>query len=118
MLPLPYRALVPALFLSLAGCAAPTTQPVAASTALVEVEAQKQQEIALRSQLDQQARLLRVAYPLLKAGTGLCKDRVRSSLGVRVQGGGARALDASHGGWCALIVGHLDHRTCGHPART
>jgi hypothetical protein len=68
--------------IALTGCAAPTTRPVTPQSALVEVEAQKQQEIALRSQLDGQTRLLRLAYPILKASADLCKDRVRTSIGV------------------------------------
>jgi membrane-associated protease RseP (regulator of RpoE activity) len=76
------RGLLAAALLALAGCAAPTTRPVTASEALVQVEAQRQQEIALRSQLDQQARLLRVAYPLLRAAVERCADQVRPSIGV------------------------------------
>ena len=70
------------LALVLTGCAAPTTRPVTPQSALVEVEAQKQQEIALRSQLDAQARLLRIAFPILKTSADLCKDHVRTSLGI------------------------------------
>ncbi len=65
---------------ALVACA-PTTRRVSVDPALARVEASKQREIALESQMDDQFRLLRVAWPLLVAGADLCGKEVRAAPG-------------------------------------
>ena len=68
--------------LLLGGCAAPMTQRAAPDEAQIKAETRKQQEIALRAQLDAQARLSRVAWPLLRAAAPMCGEAVRPMIGV------------------------------------
>lgn len=66
-----------ACLLALAGCAGPTTRPAHLDPAAVALEAERQRDIALKDRLELQSRLSRVAWPILRAGTPLCEQRVR-----------------------------------------
>lgn len=63
------------LTLSLPGCVGPTTKTIDPNDASVEIEAEKQREIALRELFKSHERVQNVGWPLLKAGMPLCKDR-------------------------------------------
>jgi len=65
-----------------AGCATPVTQRVKVDDALVALEAKKQRQIALETRMASLARLQRVAYPLLEAGTDFCGERTRPAIGA------------------------------------
>lgn len=65
------------------GCMGPTTQRVKPNDAAVEIEANKQKEIAVRETLRAQERLHNVSYPILKAGLPLCIDRKSQYIGIR-----------------------------------
>jgi len=64
------------------GCAVPKTRPVKIDDALVKLEAKKQREIALKTQIGYQKRLMRVSYPILEASAPLCEDDIRPTLGI------------------------------------
>jgi hypothetical protein len=64
------------------GCATPTTKRVQVDDALVVLEAKKQREIALKTQIGYQKRLMRVSYPILEASAPLCEDDIRPTLGI------------------------------------
>lgn len=66
------------------GCAAPTTRPARPSDALVELEAQRQREIALKTFVDRYRRLDKVAYPLLRAAAPFCRERTARAAGLRL----------------------------------
>lgn len=66
----------------LAACAAPMTQMGSLSKDMVAAEQEKQQEFALRSQLQQQAHLTDVAFPLLRSGVPLCGKMVARRAGL------------------------------------
>ncbi|RDE24078.1 PDZ domain-containing protein [Motiliproteus coralliicola] len=65
------------------GCATPTYQSPKPAPALTLSEAERQQGKALHYRLAQQQRLNRVSWPLLKASTDLCPDKIRPALGFQ-----------------------------------
>jgi Peptidase family M48/PDZ domain len=67
----------------LSGCMGPTTQRVKPNDASVEIEANKQKEIALQETLRSRARLHNTGYPILKAGLPLCIDRKSQYIGIQ-----------------------------------
>lgn len=67
--------------LILLGCAGPETRRPEVSKEVAEAEARKEREIVLRAQLEDQWRLYDIASRVEAGGAGLCKDRVRGSLG-------------------------------------
>ena len=69
--------------LALSGCATPTYQPPEAAATLQASEIEQQQAQALDHRLQQQLRLSRVAWPLLRDNVGLCNDRTRTMLGLQ-----------------------------------
>ena len=71
-----------ALFSLVWGCATPSTKRVAVDDDLVQKEAKKQREIALKAQIAYQRRLMRVSYPILEASAPMCADDIRPSLGI------------------------------------
>ena len=71
------------LFVLLVGCAGPTTQRVKPNDAAVALEAEKQREIALQESLNDQYRLDRVGWPILKAGLPFCEDRKAKAVGIK-----------------------------------
>jgi Zn-dependent protease with chaperone function len=75
--PLPWLLLAAAL----TACA-PTTQRAALDDGLVEEEAKKQRSLALQTQMQRQARLTRIAYPILESAALLCKDKTRLTIGA------------------------------------
>jgi len=70
------------LFALLIGCAGPTTQRIKPNDAAVALEAEKQREIALQETLNDQYRLNRVGWPILKAGLPFCEDRNAKVVGI------------------------------------
>lgn len=70
------------VLLLLTACAAPATQRMKFDSALSEVEAKKQREIALKSLADSQIRLNDVAYPLLTKAESMCVSKTRYVLGA------------------------------------
>ena len=66
----------------LSGCAGPVTKPAAIDQAALKQEAEKQQEIVLQEQLKTLGRLQRVALPILRAATPLCKEQVAWRIGA------------------------------------
>lgn len=66
---------------ALAACA-PTTKRVDVDPGLVEEEARKQRALALQTQMQRQARLTRIAYPILENAALLCKDKTRLTIGA------------------------------------
>lgn len=74
-----FAVLLAALLLT--SCA-PVTRRVEVPDAAVALEAEKQSEIALKSLVEKQDRLSRVAYPLLVNATDLCPDAVVATLGM------------------------------------
>lgn len=70
------------LFALLIGCAGPTTQRIKPNDAAVALEAEKQREIALQESLNDQYRLDRVGWPILKAGLQFCEDRKAKTVGI------------------------------------
>jgi hypothetical protein len=75
--PLPWLLLAALL----AACA-PTAKRVDVDPGLVEEEARKQRSLALQTQMQRQARLTRIAYPILENAALLCKDRTRLTIGA------------------------------------
>ena len=71
------------LFALLIGCAGPTTQRTKPNDAAVAHEAEVQREIALQEFLDDQYRLNRVGWPVLKAGLQFCEDRKAKVIGIK-----------------------------------
>lgn len=69
------------VLLNFPGCAGPTTKTINPNDAAVEIEAEKQREIALRELIKSHERIQNVGWPLLKAGLPLCEDRKTWSLG-------------------------------------
>ncbi len=70
------------LCLIAAGCASPTTQPVAIDKAAEEAEAKLQRELAFEGFLDDELRVKKVAQPILAAAVDLCKDKTRYDSGA------------------------------------
>lgn len=70
-----------ALAVLLAACA-PTAKRVDVDPGLVEEEAKKQRSLALHTQMQRQARLTRIAYPILENAALLCKDKTRLTIGA------------------------------------
>ncbi len=73
-----------AIALLLAACAGTTTQRFGISDAATDAEAKKQREIALRAILEDEARLDRIAYPILTKAHPLCGDNVAYTYGWRI----------------------------------
>ncbi len=71
-----------ALWLLVAGCVVPATRPMVVDQAKLERERYHQQAIALESQLFDQMRLHRVAFPILQAAVPFTKERTRAYLGL------------------------------------
>jgi len=71
------------LFALLVGCIGPTTQRVEPNDAAVALEAEKQREIALQESLNDQYRLDRVGWPILRAGLQFCEDRKAKAIGIK-----------------------------------
>jgi len=67
--------------LILVGCAGTETRRPEVSKAVAEAEARKEREIVLRAQVEEQWRLFDIASRVEAGGAGLCKDKVRGSLG-------------------------------------
>ncbi|OMH38327.1 M48 family metalloprotease [Motiliproteus sp. MSK22-1] len=65
----------------LAGCAQPVTPVQKSPPALLAVEEQKQLSLAFNQRLDRQKRVLDLSYPILAAGSELCSDKTRLSMG-------------------------------------
>lgn len=61
----------------------PVTQRIKPNDAAVEIEANKQKEIALKETLDSRKRLHNAGYPILKAGLPLCVDRKSQYIGIQ-----------------------------------
>lgn len=66
----------------LASACAPTTQRVRVDNQATQVEARKQRQVALQAYMDDQRRLMRVSYPLLTKGSGLCGEDLRYTTGL------------------------------------
>lgn len=77
------RAAALALAAALLPACAPVTQRPQLDERAVAEEARKQRELALQDLLDDEARLFRVAYPILARGAALCGDKVRAGIGAR-----------------------------------
>ncbi len=79
------------LALMLAACAGPSTQPMVLNPQDVQREAQLQRELALDAIMEDEARIKRVAWPLLVAAAELCerqsKERVRFDTGATFTSG-------------------------------
>jgi len=67
--------------LDLAACSSPATRRAPLDNALVQQEQARQRDMAVRYSARQYQRLYRVAYPLLRAATPLCHDRLRPGMG-------------------------------------
>lgn len=67
----------------LAGCAPVTQRPTIDDKAVAE-ETRKQRLLVLQELLDDQARLNRVAYPILARAAPLCDGKIRASIGAQV----------------------------------
>ena len=67
---------------ALAACA-PVTQRPTLDDKAVAAEAQKQRELALQDLMEDQARIFRVAYPILARGAAMCEDKVIAATGLR-----------------------------------
>ncbi len=67
--------------LILLGCAGPETRRPEVSKAVAEAEARKEREIVLRAEVEEEWRLFDIASRVEAGGAGLCKDKVRGSLG-------------------------------------
>jgi len=79
------KASLPALCTAALLCAcAPVTQRPALDEQAVAAEARKQRELAFRDLAADEARLYRIAYPILAHGAPLCEQKVRRVLGVRL----------------------------------
>lgn len=66
------------------GCATPVTQPVEIDEVAVERERDIQEEIALKSLINAQKELSKIAYPIQKHGVDLCGNKVAGFLGAFV----------------------------------
>jgi hypothetical protein len=75
-----------AAVLLLLGACAPVTQRPPLDEKVVAEEARRQRELALEDLLEDQARLHRIAYPILARGAPLCGEKVRPALGARFAG--------------------------------
>jgi hypothetical protein len=71
------------LLLALSACVGPTTQLAPLPKGAVEAEQEKQRELALQENEQQQARLDDIAYPILVMGAPLCPNDLRTSLAAR-----------------------------------
>ncbi len=71
------------MFILLSACAGPTTTRPEISEAAVELEAEKQRVFALKEAINNQQRLHKVAWPVLKSGRPLCMDRHRLATGIK-----------------------------------
>jgi hypothetical protein len=74
---------VAGLISALPGCAAPRTQLAPVPKAAVRAEQEKQRELALEDNRQQQQRLDSLAFPILLSGTGLCTDNLGRRLSAR-----------------------------------
>lgn len=78
------KLVIAALALLLAACTGTTTQRIAVSDAASEAEAKTQKVIALRAILDDEARLDRIAYPILTGAHSMCGDKVAYTYGLKL----------------------------------
>ena len=72
------------LILGLNACVGPTTQLAPLPKGAVEAEQEKQRELAIQENEQQQARLDDIAYPILVMGASLCPNDLRTRLAARV----------------------------------
>ena len=77
-----YTLVLMFVLVGLTACS-PATKRVQINEALIEVEAQKQSDIALQSLIHHHDRLLRISYPLLVTAQPYCEDDTRASIGVQ-----------------------------------
>ena len=75
------KILAVALTLLLTACA-PATRRVDVDQGALDKEARFQRGLAVTGVVNDQTRLYRVSYPLLKAAAPMCKDKVRNGIGV------------------------------------
>jgi hypothetical protein len=71
------------LLLALTACVGTTTQLAPLPKGAVEAEQEKQRELALQENEQQQARLDDIAYPILVMGASLCPNDLRTRLAAR-----------------------------------
>jgi len=69
------------LTLSVSACVAPKTNRVKLDDGAVANEARKQRELAIKIYSDQDERLYKIAWPLLRANADLCEDNIKNSFG-------------------------------------
>ena len=101
------------------GCAAPTTKQAGLDPELVRQEEEKQKQLALEKDRDYDARLQRIALPILRAGVPLCEGNTLPRIGIQMSN-----IDAYHKDYqsAANAVFGLDDRvqiisvTAGGPA--
>lgn len=72
------------LALLILGCAAPTTKQVGLDPELIRQEEEKQKQLALEKDRDYDARLQRVALPILRAGVPLCEGNTLPRIGIQM----------------------------------
>ena len=70
-----------ALIAALAACA-PVSKLPTVDSKLAEAEAEKQRELVIEQVLADQARLHRVAYPIVRQNVALCDERIRLGTGL------------------------------------
>ena len=66
------------------GCAAPTTKQADLDPELVRQEEEKQKQLALEKDRDYDARLQRIALPILRAGVPLCEGNTLPRIGIQM----------------------------------
>src|SRR4051794_18120707 len=71
------------LLLALSACVGPTTQLAPLPKGAVEAEQEKQRELAIQENEQQQARLDDIAYPILVMGASLCPNDLHTRLAAR-----------------------------------
>ena len=70
------------IYATFAGCAGTTTVQTAADRAAIAIEQREQLRVALETARTRDTRLQAAAYPVLKANTALCGNRVTPRVGV------------------------------------
>ena len=78
-----YRISIISAALFAVACA-PVSQMPQVDKSLAEIEVEKQRELVFVQYLGYQQRLNKVAYPILRANTDLCGDKVRYGSGMGV----------------------------------
>ena len=71
------------LLLALGACVGPTTQLAPLPAGAVKAEQEKERDLVLQENEEQQARLDDIAYPILIMGAPLCPNDLRPRLGAR-----------------------------------